>query len=96
MTMLFFGLLGLSFYMRDLRFTRETPLLARMGAAGRLPLRLVPPVLARHAPPAALPETMPQVMQLAAHASHFLLYVLMLAVPLSHWLMSSAKDSKTV
>jgi cytochrome b561 len=32
----------------------------------------------------------------AAHAGHLLLYVLMFAIPLSGWLMSSAKGFQTV
>jgi cytochrome b561 len=43
-----------------------------------------------HRPP-ALPDSMPRFMQRAAHAGHFLLYALMIAIPLSGWLMSSAK-----
>ena len=43
-----------------------------------------------HRPP-ALPDSMPRHMQWAAHAGHFLLYALMIAIPLSGWLMSSAK-----
>ena len=39
---------------------------------------------------------MPRVMQLAAHAGHVLLYALMIAIPLSGWLMSSAKGFQTV
>jgi cytochrome b561 len=39
---------------------------------------------------------MPKIMQLAAHAGHLLLYVLMIAIPLSGWLMSSAKGFQTV
>jgi cytochrome b561 len=35
-------------------------------------------------------------MQLAAHAGHFMLYALMIAIPLSGWLMSSAKGFQTV
>jgi cytochrome b561 len=35
-------------------------------------------------------------MQLAAHAGHVLLYGLMIAIPLSGWLMSSAKGFQTV
>jgi cytochrome b561 len=48
-----------------------------------------------HRPP-ALPANMPKTMQLAAHAGHLLLYVLMIAIPLSGWLMSSAKGFQTV
>ena len=48
-----------------------------------------------HKPP-ALPAHMPAIEGVAAHASHHLLYVLMLAIPLSGWLMSSAKGFQTV
>jgi cytochrome b561 len=48
-----------------------------------------------HRPP-ALPDSMPVVMKLAAHGGHLLLYVLMLAIPLTGWLMSSAKGVQTV
>jgi Cytochrome B561 len=41
-----------------------------------------------HRPPALLPA--PQWQMRAAYASHFLLYVLMFAIPLSGWIMSSA------
>jgi cytochrome b561 len=39
---------------------------------------------------------MPKIMQFAAHAGHLLLYGLMVAIPLSGWLMSSAKGFQTV
>jgi cytochrome b561 len=48
-----------------------------------------------HRPP-ALPAHMGCGEQLVAHAGHGLLYLLMLAVPLSGWLMSSAKGIQTV
>ena len=48
-----------------------------------------------HRPP-ALPFLMPAWQRLAAEATHVLLYVLMFAVPLSGWLMSSAKGFQTV
>ena len=48
-----------------------------------------------HRPP-ALPILMPAWHRLAAEATHVLLYVLMFAVPLSGWLMSSAKGFQTV
>lgn len=44
---------------------------------------------AGHRPP-PLPDGMPRWQELAAHAAHYGLYLLMLAVPLSGWLMSSA------
>jgi cytochrome b561 len=48
-----------------------------------------------HKPP-ALPDTMSTIMRLAAHTGHGVLYLLMLAIPLSGWLMSSAKGFQTV
>lgn len=48
-----------------------------------------------HRPP-ELPMAMSKSAQLAAHAGHALLYVLMIAIPLSGWLMSSAKGFQTV
>lgn len=47
-------------------------------------------------PAPALPATMPAWERHAAHVSHWLLYLLMLAVPLSGWLMSSALGFSTV
>lgn len=43
-----------------------------------------------------LPASIPAWQQKAAHALHGLLYLLMLAIPLSGWLMSSAKGFQTV
>ncbi|MEL1265319.1 cytochrome b [Pseudoxanthomonas putridarboris] len=43
----------------------------------------------RHRPP-ALPASLPRWQQVAAHASHWLLYALMLAMPLIGWAMLSA------
>lgn len=48
-----------------------------------------------HRPP-ALPEAMPRWQQVAAHGLHHALYLLMVAIPLSGWLMSSAKGFQTV
>ena len=50
---------------------------------------------AGHRPP-MLPAAMPRWQQLAAHGGHALLYVLMVAIPLTGWLMSSAKGFQTV
>ncbi|OAM52206.1 cytochrome b [Methylovorus sp. MM2] len=44
----------------------------------------------------ALPAGLPQWQKLASHVTHILLYVLIVAVPLSGWLMSSAKGFQTV
>ena len=48
-----------------------------------------------HRPP-ALPATLSAPLQRLAHAGHSLLYVLMIVIPLSGWLMSSAKGVQTV
>ncbi|MGE5468881.1 MAG: cytochrome b [Ignavibacteria bacterium] len=50
---------------------------------------------AAHRPP-ALPHAMPPLFKAAAHAGHAALYLLMLAIPLTGWLMSSAKGVPTV
>jgi cytochrome b561 len=50
---------------------------------------------AGHRPP-PLPAAMPHWQQLAAHGGHALLYLLMVALPISGWLMSSAKGFQTV
>ena len=47
-------------------------------------------------PAPALPPSMSSLMQLAAHAGHMALYGLMIVIPLSGWLMSSAKGVQTV
>lgn len=48
-----------------------------------------------HRPP-ALPEHMPRLEKVVAHAGHHTLYLLMFVIPLSGWLMSSAKGFQTV
>ncbi len=48
-----------------------------------------------HEPP-ALPAAMPAWQRSVASATHVVLYLLMVAVPLSGWLMSSAKGFQTV
>ena len=47
-------------------------------------------------PAPALPDSVPGWQQRVAHATHVVLYLLMIAVPLSGWLMSSAKGFQTV
>lgn len=99
MAVLIFGLLALGFYMHDLPLSPEKlQLYSWHKWAGVTAFLLVLVRLAwraAHRPP-PLPATMPGPLQLAAHAGHFLLYVLMLAIPLSGWLMSSAKGFQTV
>lgn len=58
-------------------------------AIARLGWRLTHP-----APP--LPDTMPALLRTGATVAHWLLYALMFAIPISGWLMSSAKGFQTV
>ncbi|MFH0934391.1 MAG: cytochrome b [Pseudomonadota bacterium] len=50
---------------------------------------------ATHVPP-ALPDKMPGWEKFAAHATHYALYALIFIIPISGWLMSSAKGFQTV
>jgi cytochrome b561 len=50
---------------------------------------------ATHLPP-SMPGTMADWEKLAAHATHYALYVLIFIIPVSGWLMSSAKGFQTV
>ena len=99
MAILLFGLLALGFYMHDLPLSPEKlQLYSWHKWAGITAFLLVLVRLAwrfTHRPP-ALPESMPKTMQFAAHAGHLALYALMIAIPLSGWLMSSAKGFQTV
>ncbi len=99
MALMIFGLLALGFYMSDLPLSPEKLQLyswhkwAGITVFVLVWLRLVWRIT--HRPP-ALPDSMSPLMQLGAHAGHLLLYVLMVAIPLSGWLMSSAKGVQTV
>ena len=50
---------------------------------------------ATHTPP-ALPDSISRMQQIGSHIVHGFIYVLLFAVPISGWLMSSAKGFKTV
>jgi cytochrome b561 len=99
MALMIFGLLALGFYMSDLPLSPEKlQLYSWHKWAGVTVFVLVWLRLAwriTHRPP-ALPGTLPPLMQLGAHAGHLMLYALMIAIPLSGWLMSSAKGFQTV
>lgn len=47
-------------------------------------------------PPPTYPQTMSRLMQYFAHLGHAALYVLMIVIPVSGWLLSSAKGVQTV
>lgn len=95
MAVLILGLIGVGVYMsnfeRDLiaeyklaQAHKSVGFVVFVLALGRLAWRR-----ANRATP-ALPETMPRWQRRAARASHIALYVLMVAMPLSGWLMASA------
>ncbi|MCH4271939.1 cytochrome b [Kerstersia gyiorum] len=93
------GILALGFYMQDLPFSpgklqlyswhKWLGVTVFLLALVRLGYRL------GHPPP-ALPAHMNRLERLAAHGGHLALYALMLSIPLSGWLMSSAKGVQTV
>jgi cytochrome b561 len=93
------GLLPLGFYMSGLKLSPQKLQLYSWHKWAGVTVFLL--VLVRilwrigHRPP-ALPTHMKPYEQLAAHLGHFALYALMLAIPLSGWLMSSAKGFQTV
>ena len=99
MAALIIGLLVLGIYMHELPLSPEKlQLYSWHKWAGVTVFLLVWLRLAwrlTHRPP-ALPEAMSPLMRLAAHAGHAALYALMVVIPLSGWLMSSAKGVQTV
>jgi cytochrome b561 len=99
MALMLLGLLIVGFYMHDLPLSpQKLQIYSWHKWAGVSVFLLVWVRLAwrvTHRPP-ALPDSMPFVMRLMAHVGHGSLYLLMLAIPLSGWLMSSAKGFQTV
>lgn len=93
------GLFGVGIYMHDLPLSPWKLKIYSWHKWAGVSLFLL--VLVRlawrvgHRPP-ALPSAMPRWQQVAAHGLHHVLYLLMLAIPLSGWLMSSAKGFQTV
>lgn len=99
MALLLFAMLALGFYMSDLPLSPQKLQLyswhkwAGVSAFLLLVIRLAWRLT--HQPP-PLPTQMPKIQQWAAYLGHGVLYVLMLVIPLSGWLMSSAKGYQTV
>lgn len=93
------GTFGLGLYMHELPFSPDKLKLYAWHKWAGVSIFLL--VLVRivwrlgHRPPAP-PANMPGWQRKAAEGVHLLLYLLMLAVPLSGWLMSSAKGVPTV
>ena len=93
------GTLGLGLYMVDLPFSpAKLQIYSWHKWAGMtlLFLALVRLAWRLSHPAPALPDTMGPLSRLAAHAGHWILYILMLAIPLSGWLMSSAQGFSVV
>lgn len=92
-------LLALGFYMSDLPLSPEKLQLYSWHKWAGVTFFLL--LLVRlgwritHQPP-ALPAQMPKLHHFLAHAGHAALYLMMLLIPLSGWLMSSAKGVQTV
>ncbi len=99
MAVMILGLLALGIYMSDLPLSPQKLTLYSwhkwLGVTVFLLVWLRLAWRVTHRPP-ALPETLSALMRLAAHAGHAALYGLMIAIPLTGWLMSSAKGFQTV
>lgn len=99
MALLLVGLVSLGLYMHELPLSpRKLQLYSYHKWAGVTAFLLVLARLAwrlAHRPP-PLPPGTSRLVRLASSAGHGLLYLLMLAIPLSGWLMSSAKGFQTV
>lgn len=99
MALMIFGLLGLGFYMSDLPLSPQKLKLYSWHKWAGVTVFLLTLVRlawrATHQPP-LMPWQMSKLQQIAAHVGHVGLYLLMLAIPLSGWLMSSAKGFQTV
>ena len=97
--LLLIGSFSLGYYMADLP---SSPLRAQLFSYHKwLGVTIFAVVAARLAwrwlnPPPPLPASMPAWEKLAADISHHLLYVFVIAMPLTGWLMSSAKGFQTV
>jgi cytochrome b561 len=99
MAFVIFGLLALGFVMHDMPLSPEKlQYYSWHKWAGVSVFALVWVRLAWRLlnPPPPFANAMPRHVQLLAHAGHAALYVLMVIIPLSGWLMSSAKGVQTV
>jgi cytochrome b561 len=97
--LMLFGMFALGFYMVDLPLSpQKLQIYSWHKWAGITIFMLVLFRLAwrlTHTPP-ALPDSMGKFAKWLAHSGHWVLYLLMLVIPLSGWLMSSAKGFQTV
>jgi len=99
MALMLIGMLCVGFYMTGMRFSPQKLQIYSYHKWGGVTLFAL--LLARlawrgtHRPP-ALPAGMSRLMRFAAQGAHLALYLLMAAMPISGWLMSSAKGVQTV
>ena len=99
MALLIIGLIPLGLYMHELPLSPQKLQLYswhKWAGVAVFVLLLVRVAWRLAFPPPLLPWHMSRLQQQAAHAGHLALYLLMLALPLSGWLMSSAKGVQTV
>ncbi|ACT48025.1 cytochrome b [Methylotenera mobilis] len=99
MALLLIALFAVGLYMHELKFSPfKLQIYSWHKWAGVTAFMLVMLRLAwriKHRPP-VLPWTISKLAKLGAHIGHGVLYFLMIAIPLSGWLMSSAKGFQTV
>lgn len=99
MALLILAMLTLGFYMTDLPLSPDKLQLyswhkwAGVSVFFLVWLRLAWRLMF---PPPALPSEVSNTLKFAAHAGHWALYALMIVIPLTGWLMSSAKGFQTV
>ena len=93
------GTLGVGLYMVDMPFSPGKLQIYswhKWAGVSLLVLSIVRLAWRLSHPAPELPDTMGPLSRLAAHAGHWVLYILMLAIPLSGWLMSSAQGFPVV
>jgi cytochrome b561 len=99
MALMILGLLALGIYMSDLPLSPQKLTLYSwhkwFGITVFLLVWLRLAWRVKHRPP-ALHESLSPIIRQVAHAGHMALYLLMIVVPLTGWLMSSAKGFQTV
>lgn len=99
MALVIFGLIALGLVMADMPFSPEKlQYFSWHKWAGVSIFVLVWVRLAWRVlnPPPTYPDTMSPLVQKLAHGGHHLLYALMVVIPVTGWLMSSAKGVQTV
>ena len=92
------GMLGAGFYMTDMRISPDKLkiyMLHKSVGLSILALMIFRIVWRLTHRPPALPASLPNWQRIASYVSHGLLYLLLIAMPLSGWLMNSASGFPT-